>query len=260
MARSMTAFARLESTGSWGRAVWELRSVNHRYIEIGLRLPEDLRSLEGEVRSRISARLNRGKIDCSLRVESATGAEQALKVNEAAARQLITAAERVSGMLTNAAPLNPFDILRWPQVLDTPEIDHDGLSRDMLALLERALEQMIGTREREGMQLQTVVLQRCAAIAEIARELRTRVPEIIAAIRARHAQRIQELATPLDPGIPVGSSAHVPTPQGVEDGRRLPFHLHWQGAEGGDRHDPGRHRTGPGRPPGRGGPASDRRQ
>ena len=199
MARSMTAFARLESTGSWGRAVWELRSVNHRYIEIGLRLPEDLRSLEGEVRSRITARLNRGKVDCSLRVESATGAEQALKVNEAAARQLITAAERVSGMLTNAAPLNPFDILRWPQVLDTPEIDHDVLSRDMLALLERALEQMIGTREREGMQLKTVVLQRCEAITAIARDLRTRVPEIITAIRARHAQRIQELATTLDP-------------------------------------------------------------
>ena len=199
MARSMTAFARIEANNNWGRAAWELRSVNHRYLEIGLRLPEDLRHLEGEVRARIGARLNRGKVDCALRLDADGGTESELTVNESAARQVIQAARRIAELAHSSAPLNPLDILRWPKVLETPEVDQEQMSRDMLELLERALSEMIKVREREGAQLQTVVLQRCEKIGIIARDLRTRVPEIIAAIGARHTQRIQELATNLDP-------------------------------------------------------------
>jgi uncharacterized protein (TIGR00255 family) len=199
MARSMTAFARVESTGSFGRAVWELRSVNHRYIEIGLRLPEDLRALEGEVRSRITARLNRGKVDCSLRLESAVAEHYQIQINTAIAKQVVDAAQTIAAMLPNTAPLNPFDILRWPGVLTSAEIDFDTLSATMLKQLDLALEQMTASREREGEKLQIVVLQRCRDMATIAKTMRVRVPEIIGAIRSRHTQRIQELAGTLDP-------------------------------------------------------------
>lgn len=199
MARSMTAFARLENVGNWGRMAWELRSVNHRHIEVGLRLPEDLRALEGEVRNRITARLNRGKVDCTLRFDTTISDDYQLRVNQGLARQLIAAAEIIGALMPQPAPLNPLDVLRWPGVMESPEMDFEGLSTAALEQLERALDQLIAAREREGEKLQAVVLQRCVAMSAITSHMRTRVPAIIAAIRARHAQRIQELAGSLDP-------------------------------------------------------------
>ncbi|MSR15586.1 MAG: YicC family protein [Gammaproteobacteria bacterium] len=199
MARSMTAFARVEATGNFGRAVWELRSVNHRYIEIGLRLPEELRAIEGEVRARIAARLNRGKVDCSLRLESAVADEAPIQINTGVAKQLVGAVQAIADLLPNAAAINPLEVLRWPGVLTSREIDFDALSVAMVAQLEQALDQLVASREREGAKLQEVVLQRCHAMADITTKLRAMVPEIIGAIRQRHAQRIQELTGTLDP-------------------------------------------------------------
>ena len=125
MARSMTAFARLEKLGSWGRMAWELRTVNHRYVEIGLRLPEDLRALEGEVRNRITARLNRGKVDCALRLDTTLGDDYQIRINEGLARQLIDAAQTLGAFMRQAAPLNPLDVLRWPGVMESREIDFE---------------------------------------------------------------------------------------------------------------------------------------
>ncbi|MGD9602762.1 MAG: YicC/YloC family endoribonuclease [Gammaproteobacteria bacterium] len=199
MVRSMTAFARLESSAPWGRMTWELRSVNHRHVELGLRLPEELRVLEGEVRTRISARLSRGKIDAVLRFDAAAATDTQLRVNEALVRQVIGAADTVARLLPHAAPLNALEVLRWPGVLETREIDVEALAGAALQSLDQALDQLIETREREGVKLREVVLQRCAAMHELTRTLRGRVPEIIAAIRARHAQRVQEVAGALDP-------------------------------------------------------------
>jgi len=199
MARSMTAFARLESTGTWGRVTWELRSVNHRHVEIGLRLPDDLRALEGEVRNRITARVSRGKVDCALRLDSSVGADYQIRVNENLARQLIAVAQNLGSLMPHAAPLNPLDVLRWPGVLENRKYDIEALTAAALEQLEQALDQLIETREREGRTLQEVILQRCAAMSEITREMRKRVPEIIHAIRARHALRVQEIAGTLDP-------------------------------------------------------------
>ncbi len=199
MARSMTAFARLESISSWGRMAWELRTVNHRHVEISLRLPEDLRALEGEVRNRITARLNRGKVDCSLRLDSTQSTDSQIRINEGLARQLIAAAQTVGALMQQAAPLNPLDVLRWPGVMESREIDFDALASSALEQLDLALAELLETREREGEKMQAVVLQRCATMADITRAMRTRVPAIIEVIRARHAQRIQELAGTLDP-------------------------------------------------------------
>lgn len=199
MARSMTAFARLETTGTWGRATWELRSVNHRYLEVGLRLPEDLRVLEGEVRARIAQRCNRGKIDAVLRFEAAGPGAGQLRVNLELARQVVAAAQAVAALAPETAPIDPLDVLRWPRVLETPELDFDELSTALLGQLDEALAQLVDSREREGAKLAEVTLARCAAMGELAAGLRVRVPEIIGAIRARHAARIAELAGNLDP-------------------------------------------------------------
>jgi len=195
----MTAFARLETTDTWGRAMWELRSVNHRYLEVGLRLPEDFRVLEGEVRSRIGQRCNRGKVDAVLRLESSGGDSGKLRVNSDLARQVISAAQAVGGLMAQSAPLNPLDILRWPRVLETPEVDFDELSQALLGQLDQALGQLVENREREGAKLKELVLARCMEMSELTARLRVRVPEIIASIRARHAARIEELAGTLDP-------------------------------------------------------------
>lgn len=199
MARSMTAFARLETTGTWGRAMWEIRSVNHRYLEVGLRLPEDLRVLEGEVRARIAQKLNRGKVDAALRFEAAGGEAGQLRVNTELARQVIHATQAVSHLLDQPAPVSPLEILRWPRVLETPEVDFDELSQAMLTQLDQTLDQLVDARAREGAKLAELVLERCATMRELTKSLRTRVPEIIAAIRTRHAARIEELAGTLDP-------------------------------------------------------------
>jgi uncharacterized protein (TIGR00255 family) len=199
MARSMTAFARLETTGTWGRAMWELRSVNHRYLEVGLRLPEDFRVLEGEVRARIGQHCTRGKVDAVLRFE-ATGPDSGqLRVNTDLARQVIGAARAIGQMMDQAAALNPLEILRWPRVLETPEVDFDELSQALLGQLDQALAQLVDNREREGAKLRELVLGRCAVMSELTQTLRRRVPEIIASIRTRHAARIEELAGTLDP-------------------------------------------------------------
>lgn len=199
MARSMTAFARHESTGEWGRLVWELRSVNHRHVEIGLRMPEELRALEGEVRTRIAARLNRGKVDAGLRLDTSSQVDVQIRVNEGLARRVIEAATVVGALMTEHTPLNPLDVLRWPGVLESRELDPDVLSSATLTALEEALGQMSEARSREGARLREIVLQRCAAIGEITQTLRIRVPEIIASIKARQMQRIQEIAGTLDP-------------------------------------------------------------
>jgi uncharacterized protein (TIGR00255 family) len=198
MTHSMTAFARVESVGDWGRLAWEIRSVNHRYLETGLRLPEELRGLEGEVRSRIGQRLARGKVDCALRFEKGMEGETALRVNETLAAKLIDAASRLAQQIPAAAPLNPLDILRWPGVLEQQEVDQDALSRAALAALDEALRELTASRAREGAKMREIVLLRCAAMRELTTTLRAQVPTIIEGIRARHVQRLQDLAGSVD--------------------------------------------------------------
>jgi uncharacterized protein (TIGR00255 family) len=198
MVRSMTAFARLEATGPWGRAVWELRSVNHRYVEVGLRLPEEFRHLESEVRSRIAGKVSRGKVDCALRFDASAGEDYKLRVNLGLAGQIAAAAREIADLMQHATPPSPIEILRWPNVLETPDIDLDAVSKALLDQLEATLDELVDTRGREGEKLKALVISRCDAMQTHTAELRRRVPEIIASIRARHEQRVKEIAPGLD--------------------------------------------------------------
>ncbi|NNM01821.1 MAG: YicC family protein [Gammaproteobacteria bacterium] len=196
MVCSMTAFARQMVDGDWGSAVWEMRTVNHRYLEISLRLPEELRALDGAVRERISARLKRGKVDCILRLDTQASASAEFAVNA----EVVEALAAAAGRINPDYQLNPIEVLRWPGVLETPAADIDTIGAATLGLLDATLDDLVATRRREGQRMGEVIASRSAAAAEQVAGLRTRVPEIVAALKERFAQRVRELGETIDEG------------------------------------------------------------
>ncbi len=197
MIYSMTAFARCAFDGNGGRYTWELRSVNHRYAEIFIRMPEDFRNLEPELRAKLLHRLKRGKIDCNLRVEADTATSR-IVVNEAQARAVIDAARKVSALTGSNEALKSIDVLQWPGVLEVENTDVEVMSKDISIAFDEALDQLIETRAREGEKLGALISQRCDGVSTQIAELRTRVPEIIALTRDRYVQRLQDYVQELD--------------------------------------------------------------
>jgi uncharacterized protein (TIGR00255 family) len=199
MTKSMTAFARESMSGPAGEFTWELRSVNHRFLEPHFRLPEDLRALEPAVRERIVARLGRGKVDCSLRYVPRAGAGTALRVNRHLVTQLLAAGEEVAAMVGRSAEPAWFDLLRWPGVLEEPERDLDAVSREALALLERTLDVLEATRAREGARLARLIVDRCERLQTTVGLVRELMPRILDGIRQRLLDRLAEVRAELDP-------------------------------------------------------------
>lgn len=193
----MTAYAAAERSTVWGTLGCELRAVNHRFLELGTRLPDELRALEPTLREQVSARVTRGKLDLVFRLRSE--AVQSLGVNEAALEQLAALAQslqdRFPGLTTDVTGL-----LQLPGVLQTRAVDGEGLKAEALALLEEVLTQFLAARQREGGKLATVIAERVAGIARIVGEVRTMVPEIRQGLRARLEARVADLAQPLEPG------------------------------------------------------------
>jgi len=198
MIQSMTAFARHESQGDWGSAVWELRSVNHRYLEASLRLPETLSVLEPLIRERLKARLQRGKIDIVLRYHAPNN-EGRLAVNKEFVAQLIKArAEIAEQSALMLAPFNPGDILSYPGVLQVAALDVVHLTTTLMAEFERVLEQFIAVRRREGAALQNFFAQRLTAIqAEIAK-VKKCLPVVLVEQREKLLARFAETKLTLD--------------------------------------------------------------
>ena len=197
MVASMTAFARLEDSGEWGHAVWEIRTVNHRYLDISIRLPEELRALETSVREQVSIKLKRGKVECNLRYDSdsATGD---ISINAGLAEKIIHAARGLP--IEGSAPIDPLDVLRWPGVIDKISPDLERLSNPVISLLDKALENIFHNRHREGEQIEQMITKRCDLSLHQLRQIRDKVPEIIAIMRERHLARVQELGIELDNG------------------------------------------------------------
>jgi uncharacterized protein (TIGR00255 family) len=198
MPSSMTSFARVQFDGNWGSGAWELRSVNHRYSEVFVRLPEEFRGLESTVRERIGNSIKRGKLDCMLRFESTRAAASEIRVNEQAARALTDAARKIASIIGGEVPIDPLDVLRWPGVTELQEVDLDAVNQIVLAKLDEALDELLDTRQREGDKLKTIIGQRLDGLSEQLDMLEVRVPEIIDSIRDRHYQRIREVADGLD--------------------------------------------------------------
>jgi len=198
MIRSMTAFASGERVTQWGTLGCELRSVNHRFLEIGVRLHDDLRALEPVLRERIAARIQRGKLDLTLRLRSPEG-EGGLQVNPARLRELsdlaIDLTARFPGLHTDFTQL-----LQFPGVMQAPATDAAALQAEAMALLDAVLDEFIASREREGGKLATVIGERVDGIAFIAADVRTLMPAIRLGQRAKLEARLADLAQPADPG------------------------------------------------------------
>ena len=199
MIRSMTAFARQSGEYPWGNLVWELRSVNHRYLEPHFKLPDTLRALEPALRNALRGALARGKVECALRLQTVPAAEQGLTLNEGLLEQLVQAGERVRATLPQAAPIDPLALLQWPGVVQQPEQDADAIHSAALALFDQALAQLLASREREGAQLEQFIAQRLEGIEEIGGAVRQQLPAIMAAQRERLQQRLGDLDTEVDP-------------------------------------------------------------
>ncbi|MGV7962352.1 YicC/YloC family endoribonuclease [Photorhabdus tasmaniensis] len=197
MIRSMTAFARRDIKNEWGNAAWELRSVNQRYLETYIRLPEQFRSLEPVIRERIRSRLTRGKVECNLRFELDSRTQGELILNETLAKQLVNAANWVKQQ-SNEGKINPVDILRWPGVMAAEEQDLDAISTQLLEELEKTLDAFIQSRETEGTALKTMIEQRLDAVTEEVSKIRQQMPEIMQWQRERLQTKLEEAQVQLE--------------------------------------------------------------
>jgi uncharacterized protein (TIGR00255 family) len=195
----MTAFARETRSSGRGELTWELRSVNHRFLEVYLRLPEDLRGLEPRVRERVNARLARGKLDCSLRFVPAAGAGVELRVNRAYVEQLLAAGGAVAAMAGRAGEPEPFDLLRWPGVIEEQQPDLVPVGEQALELLEQALDSLVATRVREGERLGGLIRERCDRLQVCVTGVRARMPQVLREVRRRIQDRLAEVKAELDP-------------------------------------------------------------
>jgi uncharacterized protein (TIGR00255 family) len=199
MIHSMTAFARLEERHAAGTLCWELRTVNHRYLEVSPRLPDEFRVLETTLRERAAASLRRGKVDCQLRFQPAPASDAELVIDEALAARVATAGATIAATLEQPAPVDPFDVLRWPGVLSAAEVDFDPARAAALALFERGLEELRTTRQREGARLATLITDRCAAMDQLVSQAHARLPQVLKHHRQRLTDKLAELRAELDP-------------------------------------------------------------
>lgn len=199
MIYSMTAYARKEVKGDWGSAVWEIRSVNQRYLETYFRLPEQFRSLEPVLRERFRQRLARGKVECNLRFEANPAAQSELKINETLAHQVIKAAGQVMHMTGELTRINPFQVMQWPGVMETPEQDMDAINQTLLEAFDEAVKEFIDARGREGENMKELIEQRLVAISEEVVKVRARMPEILQWQRERLFNKFEEAKVELDP-------------------------------------------------------------
>lgn len=198
MIRSMTAFARQTSSGDWGELSIELRSVNHRYLDISFKLPEDLRVLEPNLREQFGARLARGKLECAVRFSRAERQQAAFSINTELASHISKASREVDALLYNPSPINSLDILRWPGVLQYEEQDMTPVHEAVMLTLGLALDDLIAAREREGKKLKAMILQRCEGIADETGKVRSVLPEIMAKWQEKTRARLEELKTEVD--------------------------------------------------------------
>ncbi len=196
---SMTGFAREDTETPFGTLTCELRTVNHRYLDVHFRLPEELRAKEIELRQRIGSRLKRGKVDCSLHIRRSGGAAAELEINRDLVRQIGARVDEIANLLPETQAVDPLDILRWPGVIEEPEIDTDPLFVAAADLLEHSLGALGQMRSSEGQRIAAMLETRCEDILLLAASVRERMPQVLAAVRAKQQERIDKLDVDADP-------------------------------------------------------------
>jgi len=199
MLNSMTGFARQAAECPLGTLTWELRTVNHRYLDVQFRLPEELRPSETDLRQQVSGQLKRGKIECSLHFRRAISEATALKINQDLVMQLRAKLDELSEMLHESRAVDPIDVLRWPGVVTETEIDTGPLYEEASRLLDDTLAALGKMRASEGERIAEMIESRCADIMTISTSVRARMPDVLAAVRTRQQERIAKLDIEADP-------------------------------------------------------------
>jgi uncharacterized protein (TIGR00255 family) len=200
MIQSMTAFARGDSVNDKGSLSWEIRTVNHRYLDTALRLPEGFRSQENDLKEVVRQHLSRGKVDATLRFDS-EGAQSvaAISLDHQLIKNLIAAQNEVRGLTASASQLSVSEILNWPGVVQPETFDFDDLSKAAAALLETTLKDLVEARCREGERLVGFIEQRCDQIDKIIIAVTARREIVVDGARERLMQRIEGLDLEFDP-------------------------------------------------------------
>lgn len=198
MPRSMTSFARREVQHPWGTLSCEIRSVNHRYLEASVRLPETLRAIEPNIREALRKQLSRGKVETNIYLRTENSDQTDLALNQALADKIVKLAEELQQQLHDPAKLNPLDILRWPGVLTTAEVDSDTLQAAAMDILHSTLEQLLESRDREGSELKQFIEQRLEGVAKHVSFVHARLPEILESHRQKLREKLESLKVEVD--------------------------------------------------------------
>jgi len=199
MLHSMTGFARQSAETAIGTLTWELRAVNHRYLDVLFRLPEELRPQEQAFKQQVSGVLNRGKVECALHLRRAVDQRAEMKLNADLIQLIGTRVTEISKALPKASPPSAIEILRWPGVIAEAEIDAEPLAEEAAVLLTQALQALAEMRASEGQRIATMLESRCNDIAALAASVRKRMPEVLAGAHAKQRERIDRLDVQADP-------------------------------------------------------------
>jgi uncharacterized protein (TIGR00255 family) len=198
MLKSMTAFARQQSAVEWGNVTWEIKSVNQRFLEPNFRMPESFRHLEFELRNVLRKRLNRGKLDCTLRIEMNPKHAGRMKLDQEMAQQLLTAHEELQVLAQDNQSADLVQLMRWPGLLQQEEADTDTMEKDVKQAFSQAVDQLIEVRQREGEALSEIIEQRLKGISEEVAKVEKQMPEVIKWQRERVTNRFEEAKVELD--------------------------------------------------------------
>ncbi len=199
MPRSMTAFARNTIDFPWGSVTCELRSVNHRFLETGFRLPETLRQVEMSLREIARKKLSRGKVDCSIQL-AFNSADSTVSPDLMLAKQYIDIAQELAKQIDNPAAISPLDIMRWPGVLKEQDVESEHLQTAAIETFKATVTQLLEGRQREGDKLADMIEQRLVGIQEQLTIVRENLPDILAHQRARLEEKMVDMKSQLDEG------------------------------------------------------------
>jgi uncharacterized protein (TIGR00255 family) len=194
----MTAYGRVENSDNQNSISCEIRSINHRYSEISIRLPDELRPLEQKIRNHISDKIKRGKIECNIRIEQQDAYNEALSINKDLLKNIIEVAEKINSNLSTSTSLNSLDLLRWPGVLRKKTLDVKKIDKLLFKLVDEAIDIVIDTRQREGKKIKKMITDRCSKIKKIINDVRKKMPTILKSFRKKLTDRVQEISSELD--------------------------------------------------------------
>lgn len=193
MIYSMTAFATSSIQGEWGQATWEIKSINHRYLDVQIKIPESIRYLEAQLRDTLRTKLNRGRIECFLQYKPTLGQAVKLSLNKELLQELSKAIDEIGSIIPSAKICDPLKVLSWPEVLQTTEENKETILKLIASAFEKALDDLIKTRAREGAALKIFIEEKLPEIATLTKKIRSKFPHIIAVYREKLIKHLAEI-------------------------------------------------------------------